>query len=225
MKKGELFIVSTPIGNLGDITFRAVETLKSVDFVVCEDTRVSKILFDKYQINSPRISLHARSSETKVNQIIQKISLGSSAAQISDAGTPLISDPGFALVRKAISAEIKVVPIPGASAFLASLPVSGLPINQFQFLGFLPHKKGRETFLKSLQNAEITSVFYESVHRIPRFLEQAESILGPERKICIAREITKKFESIFRGTISEAATHFSSPENLKGEFVVLVEPR
>ncbi len=217
----QLYIVSTPIGNLGDITFRAIDTLKNADFVICEDTRKSKILFDKYEITTPRISFHAQSSEAKVDEIIKRILRGETAAQISDAGTPGISDPGFKLISKAVSADIKIVPIPGASAFLTLLSASGFPIDKFQFLGFLPHKKGRQTFIKKLVDTEISTVFYESVHRFPRFLKEANEFLGAERKICVGRELTKMYEEIWRGTLGEAIEHFTA-ENTRGEFVVLV---
>ena len=219
-----LFIVATPIGNLGDMTFRAVETLKSVDFVVCEDTRKSKILFDHYEIDTQRLSFHARSSDAKVDEILKRIKKGESCAQISDAGTPGVSDPGFKLISKAAKEGIKIIPIPGASAFLTLISASGYPIDKFFFAGFLPHKKGRQTFIKSMIESEVSTVFYESVHRFEKFLNEAEEFLGNERKICVGRELTKMYEEIFRGTVAEAKEFFGK-ENTRGEFVVLVAPK
>lgn len=221
----ELFIVSTPIGNLEDFSFRGVKTLKSVDFIVCEDTRHAKILLEKYEITDiPLLSFHARSSDKKAEEICEKLQRGKSGALISDAGTPGISDPGFKLIKVCLEKNIKLVPIPGASAFLTLLSVSGFPIDKFYFGGFLPHKKGRQTILKNLKESDISNVFYESVHRFPRLLTELESFVGGTRKICVGRELTKFYEEIFRGTVLEAQAHFSE-KNIKGEFVVLIGPK
>ncbi len=219
-----LHIIATPIGNLGDMTYRAIETLKSVDFVVAEDTRHSKILFDKYGITTPLKSFHAQSSDTKVKEIIREISEGRSAAYISDAGTPCISDPGYRLVREAVKQGITVLPIPGPSALTALVSVAGVPADSFVFHGFIPHKKGRQTLLKSFTEAEISHIFYESVHRFPRLLDELLEFVGGERVVVIGRELTKMHEEVFRGTVEEAKKYFNE-KNIKGEFVVLVAPR
>ena len=219
-----LFIVATPIGNLADITFRAIETLKNVDFVAAEDTRKSLILFKKYDVETPLVSFHAKSSDRKVQEIIGRIMNGESAALISDAGTPCISDPGFVLVRAAVSEGVKVVPIPGPSALTAFVSACGIPVNEFVFHGFLPHKKGRQTILKSMGESKMTHVFYESVHRFDRLLGELEEFVGAERGIVVGRELTKIYEEFFRGSVVEAREYFSKG-NVKGEFVVAVEGR
>jgi len=215
-----LYIVATPIGNLEDMTFRAVETLKTVDYIAAEDTRHSKILLDKYQIKTPTISFHAWSDERKLEQLVQMLTDGKNVALISDAGTPGISDPGFLLVREAAKRDIKVVPIPGASAVISALCASGLPTNQFIYLGFLPVKKGRKTLLESLQHEERTIVFYESPHRLLKTLGELEQHFG-DRQIALARELTKIHEEYFRGTAKEAHEHFTK-KGVKGEFVVMI---
>lgn len=223
MNESKLYIVATPIGNLEDMTFRAIKTLKEVPFIIAEDTRHSKILFKKYEIENKCHSFHAQSSDTKAVELCKKIKEQGSAAYISDAGTPGISDPGFKLIKKAIEDEIKIIPIPGPSAFQTLLSASGFPIDKFTFDGFIPHKKGRETFVKSLLESSTSHIFYESVHRFPRLLTQLETHLGPDRKICVGRELTKLHEEIFRGTISEAQNNFTK-ENTRGEFVILIGP-
>jgi 16S rRNA (cytidine1402-2'-O)-methyltransferase len=221
---GILYIVATPIGNLGDITIRAIETLKSVDLVVAEDTRHSKILFHKYDISTQLKSFHAQSSETKCREIITEIQKGKSVAYISDAGTPCISDPGLRLVRLAVEQKMDVVPIPGASALTALVSVAGVPAEGFVFHGFLPHKKGRQTRIQSFTDSSKTNIFYESVHRFPRLLDELAEILGENRKIVVGRELTKLHEEIFRGTVKEAKYYFAK-KNTKGEFVVLVSKK
>lgn len=217
----KLFIVATPIGNLSDMTFRAVETLRSVDFIAAEDTRHSGILLKHYDIATPMVSFHAQSSDRKTEEIIERIQKGESAAYISDAGTPCISDPGFRLVRLAIQKGISVLPIPGVSALTALVSVAGVPADTFLFWGFLPHKKGRQTLLKSLKMSDSATVFYESVHRFSRLLKELDEFVGSDRIIVVGRELTKMHEEIFRGTVAEALLHFTS-ENTRGEFVVLV---
>lgn len=214
-----LYIVSSPIGNLSDISYRAIEILQSVDFIVCEDTRHSKKLLTHYNIEKPLVSFHAHSNENKIDQIVKRISSGQKAALLSDAGTPGISDPGFHLTKKMIKNNVKLVPIPGAAAFLTALQSAACPINQFLYLGFLPIKKGRQTLLKSLCEEKRTIVFYESVHRIRKTLEDLKDFFGEERYIIIARELTKIHEEFFRGTIKEAILHFEKP---KGEFVIII---
>lgn len=219
----KLFMVGTPIGNLSDMTFRAVEVLRSVDFVVAEDTRHSGILFKKYEIQTPKVSFHAQSSEKKAETIISRIKNGELCAYVSDAGTPCVSDPGFRLVRLAVEQGITVIPLPGASAVTALVSVAGVPADKFVFLGFLPHKKGRQTLLKNLVDISMASVFYESVHRFPRLLEELETYLGGDRFIVVGRELTKMHEDIFRGTIRQARDYFDA-SNTKGEFVILISP-
>ncbi len=215
-----LYIVATPIGNLEDITLRAIRTLKEVDYVAAEDTRHSKILLDKYEIKKPTISFHAWSDQRKLQEILQLLREGKNIALISDAGTPGISDPGYVLVKAAREEGIPVCPIPGPSAFLAALSASGLPTHQFLYLGFLPMKKGRQTLLESLKTEERTIVFYESPHRLLKTLGELAEKFG-DRPLCIAREITKFHEEFFRGTAKEAYEHFSK-KGIKGEFVLIL---
>ncbi len=215
------FIVATPIGNLSDITFRAIDILKSVDFVAAEDTRRAKILFNKYTIKTSLVSYHARSSESKAKEIIARVNLGESCALISEAGTPCVSDPGYRLVRAAVEEGIVVVPIPGACALTTFLSACAVPADRFVFHGFLPHKKGRQTILKAMENSTMPHIFYESVHRFPRLLQELETFLGKDRQIVVGREMTKIHEEFFRGTVEEAMEYFTK-ENIKGEFVVMV---
>ncbi len=225
IEMSQLFIVATPIGNLEDITLRALRVLKEVDTIVCEDTRKTGILLKHYEIFEKHLSsFHAQSSRTKAEEIISKIKEGKNIAYVSDAGTPGISDPGFVLIREAIKAGIRIIPIPGVSALVTLVSVSGFPIDKFLFSGFLPHKKGRQTFIKSLESSSVSTIFYESVHRFPRLLKELSKHLGNERKICVGRELTKMYEDVFRGTVGEALTYFTT-ENTKGEFVVLVGPK
>jgi len=228
-----LYIVATPIGNLEDITFRAVRTLKEVDLVAAEDTRHAKILLNKYEIKTPLESFHAHSDDRKLNSLISQMQQGKTLALISDAGTPGISDPGYILIKKAIEEGIKVVPIPGPSAFLTALQASGLPTHQFLYLGFLPLKKGRQTLLESLKEEKRTVVFYESPHRILKTLSQLSELFAqwagnkadqPARQIVVARELTKIHEEYFRGTPQEAYEQFSKAAKPKGEFVVMIGP-
>lgn len=219
-----LYIVATPIGNLEDITLRALRILKEVDYIAAEDTRHSKILLDRYEIKTSTISFHAWSDQRKLQQIISFLHEGKNIALISDAGTPGISDPGYVLIKAALEEGIEVVPIPGAAAFLTALMASGLPTHNFLYLGFLPMKKGRQTLLKSLQEEERTIIFYESPHRLLRTLSELEVIFA-DRPLVIARELTKIHEEFFRGTATEARAHFETRfqgGNIKGEFVVLV---
>lgn len=215
-----LYIVATPIGNLEDITARALRILKEVDLIAAEDTRTSGILLKKYEISTPMTSFHAFSDERKLQELQDALVAGKNIALISDAGTPGISDPGFLLVRAAREAGITVCPLPGPAAFLAALSASGLPTNHFLYLGFLPMKKGRQTMLKKLQEEENTVVFYESPHRIQKTLKEMEQYF-PERKIVVAREITKIYEEFRSGTAAELSKYFSQ-KNPKGEFVVMM---
>ncbi len=218
-----LFIVATPIGNLADITFRAVDILKSVDLVLAEDTRHTKILFNHYEIDTTLQSCHAQTSLEKIEAIFSGFKDGATVAVVSDAGTPGVSDPGFRAVRSAIKNGFTISPIPGASALISLVSVAGVPADKFQFLGFLPHKKGRQTALKNLLGAEIATIFYESVHRFPRLLSELLETVGENRVIVVGRELTKMHEEIFRGTVAEALQNFTA-ENTRGEFVVLIAP-
>ncbi|MDT3696875.1 MAG: 16S rRNA (cytidine(1402)-2'-O)-methyltransferase [Ignavibacterium sp.] len=219
----KLYIVSTPIGNLKDITLRAIETLKEVDFILCEDTRVSVNLLNHYGINKDLVSLNAVNESHKIQSIITRLKSNQSVALISDAGTPLISDPGIRLVSACIENEIEVIPIPGASAVLSALSMSGLPTDSFVFEGFLPQKKGRQTKLKQLAAEERTIVLYESMYRIEKLLNELNEFL-PERYIVVCREITKKFEETWRGFAKDVLLNFSD-KVVKGEFVVVIAPQ
>lgn len=218
-----LFVVSTPIGNLEDITFRAVRTLKEVDVVCAEDTRTSKKLLDKYEISTPLTSFHAHSSDGKREAIVRRLVAGEDAALISDAGTPGISDPGWALIRDCLEAGVEIVPIPGASALLSGLVGSGLPMDKFVYLGFLPLKKGRHTLFTHLVDEKRTIVFYESPRRILKTLNQISEYLPEQTQVVIGRELTKVYEEFLRGTIAEVIEQLEQKTSIKGEMVVLVK--
>lgn len=221
-KLGTLFIVATPIGNLGDMTLRALETLKSVDAILCEDTRVTSRLLAHYEIKRPLVSCHEHTDDAKLGQLIGRLGAGESLAFVSDAGTPGLSDPGNKLVSLALESDIAVVPIPGVSALATLVSVAGIDMREFMFLGFPPHKKGRETFFRKVAAAEMPVMYYESPHRVLKNLELLASFASGKRVI-IGRELTKLFEEIVRGTIEEALIYFSEhPEKVKGEFVVIV---
>lgn len=215
-----LYIVSTPIGNLEDITLRALRTLKEVDYIAAEDTRHAGILLKKYEIKTQLLSYHSYSSDFKLEKIIELLKDGKSVALISDAGTPGISDPAYTLIRRAIQEDIRIVPIPGPSSLLAALVMSGHHMNQFLYLGFLPLKKGRQTLLKSLAEEKRTMVIFESPHRVMRTLSDLLEYLG-DREIAVCREITKIYEEAIRCKISEAITHFETKKP-KGEFVLVI---
>jgi 16S rRNA (cytidine1402-2'-O)-methyltransferase len=219
---GSLFVVATPIGNLKDITLRAIETLKEVDFIICEDTRVSGNLLKHYEISNKLISFNAQSESRKIDKVIEEILSGKNCAIISDAGTPTISDPGVRLVNEALKRGISVSGIPGANAAILALSISGIPTESFVFAGFLPHKKGRQKKLKMLAAEPRTIVLYESPYRIEKLLNELAGIM-PERFISVTRELTKKFEEVIRGfpgTLVEQIAEL----NLKGEFVVIIAP-
>ncbi len=216
-----LFIVSTPIGNLKDITLRAIETLKEVNFIICEDTRVASILLHSLEIKKELISLNAFNEKNKIDYIIKKIE-GKNAALISDAGTPTISDPGIKLVSLAIKNGINVIPIPGPSALIAALTVAGFPTDSFVFEGFLPQKKGRQKLLAQLAKEERTIILYESSHRIEKLLNELNEFI-PNRMIAVCRELTKKFEEVIRGYPNEILLNLTNVQK-KGEFVVVISP-
>lgn len=216
-----LYIVSTPIGNLKDITLRAIEILKEVDFIICEDTRVASILLNNFEIKKELISLNAFNEKNKIDFLIKKIE-EKNAALISDAGTPTISDPGIKLVSLAIKNGINVIPIPGPSALIAALTVAGFPTNSFLFEGFLPQKKGRQKLLSELSKEKRTIILYESSHRIEKLLNELNDFM-PNRMLAICRELTKKFEEVIRGYPEEILTNLTSNQK-RGEFVVVISP-
>uniref|UniRef100_A0A7C4R6N3 Ribosomal RNA small subunit methyltransferase I n=1 Tax=candidate division CPR3 bacterium TaxID=2268181 RepID=A0A7C4R6N3_UNCC3 len=235
----KLYIVGTPIGNLEDLTFRAFNTLRKVDFVLAEDTRKTKILLDRYDIEKPIISYHQHSKITKVEKIIELLKEGKELALVTDAGTPGISDPGNELVERilihnkatrplqnwragrSMEPTFEIIPIPGVSAVTTILSVCGFPTDDFLFLGFLPKKKGKETLLKSLANQKRTVVFFESPHRIVKILQNIMGHLG-DIEVVVGRELTKKFEEVLRGKISEVVGELSSRSSIKGEIVVVL---
>ncbi len=224
-----LYVVATPIGNLEDITLRAISVLRSADFILAEDTRVSRILLDKYTIPTKVISYHQHSKIQKIEQIIELLKEGKKLALVSDAGTPGVNDPGNYLVSKVLEAipDLKIIPIPGPNAAISALSISGFPSDKFIFLGFPPHKKGRRTFFQRINLLEDTVVFYESKYRILKALEELKefSLIG-ERPMMIARELTKQFETIYRGTAEEIMLKLNvHKDNLLGEFVVIIGPR
>lgn len=215
-----LYLVSTPIGNLEDITFRAVRTLQEVDLILCEDTRQAHKLLKHYEISKPLKVYHAQNHQKVGASILEDLKNGKTMALISDAGTPLISDPGILLVKEAIEIGIKIVPIPGASALLTALVASGCPTNNFEFLGFIPHKKGRQTLFKSLVEKKHTVIFYESTHRILKTLKQFQEFC-PDKYVVVCRELTKMFEEFVRGTPAEVLEYFEN-NITKGEFAIIV---
>ncbi|MFA5791620.1 MAG: 16S rRNA (cytidine(1402)-2'-O)-methyltransferase [Candidatus Paceibacterota bacterium] len=233
----KFYVIATPIGNMGDITLRAIETLKNVDLILCEDTRETKKLLDKYNISKPTMSYHAQSKLSKTDKIFELLKEGKDLALVSDAGTPGISDPGAMLVSQIkekfnmltnsaiaenVNIGVQVIPIPGATALITALSASGLPTHEFTFLGFLPHKKGRETLFKEIRDSKRTMVFYESPHRILKTLESLVKFC-PEKKVCIARELTKIYEEFRIGTASQILEYLEkNKEKQKGEFTVIV---
>lgn len=216
-----LYIVPTPIGNLKDITLRAVETLQNADVILCEDTRTSSKLLQHYNIQKPTSPYHQHNEHKIVEHITVQMQAGKVFALITDAGTPAISDPAFLLVRECIKQNIKVECLPGATAFVPALVNSGLTTNRFTFEGFLPLKKGRQTLLKQLANEERTMIFYESPYRLVKTLEQFIEYFGENRQCCVSRELTKMFEENKRGTLQEVCNYFKQKEP-KGEIVIVV---
>lgn len=217
-----LYVIATPIGNLGDITARSLEVLNSVDSVICEDTRTTGFLLQKYNIRKPLISFHAHNEHSRVEQVLQALSTGNDIALVSDAGMPGISDPGFLLVREAHLNNITVSVLPGASAAITALVASGLPSDRFCFEGFLPQKKGRKSRMQALADEERTMIFFESPFRILKLIDECIQVFGQERMACIARELTKKFEEINRGKLSDLKRSLVERPSIKGEFVLIV---
>ena len=221
---GTLYLVSTPIGNLEDITLRALRILKEVDLIAAEDTRQTRRLLTHYNIQTPLTSYFEGNQQVKADKLIDRMKTGETGALVSDAGTPIISDPGYPLLRGCIDAEIPIVPIPGASAVITAASVSGLPLHNFIFEGFLSPKSGkRKRQLSVLTGEERTLIFFESPHRLNRFLEDVLEVMG-ERDIVVTRELTKKFEEIFRGNVPEALERFQDAEP-RGEFTILIAGR
>lgn len=212
----------TPIGNLADITLRALDTLKSVDTILAEDTRTSGLLLKHYSINKPLQSFHIFNEHKTLKGLVERLKNGETMALISDAGTPGISDPGFLLVREVLQHDLKIECLPGATAFVPALVKSGFPTDRFVFEGFLPHKKGRQTMLKELATEPRTIVLYESPHRLIKTLEQLVEYLGSERRVSVSRELTKKFEETKTGTTTEVLEHFRQKE-VKGEIVLVID--
>jgi 16S rRNA (cytidine1402-2'-O)-methyltransferase len=223
---GTLYLVATPIGNLQDMTFRAVETLKMVDFILAEDTRHAKTLLTAFQIQKPVRSFHAHNEEGLAPAILERIQQGAHVALISDAGTPLIQDPGFPLVKLAANANIPIVPLPGACAFITALCASGVACDRFLFAGFLPAKaSARQAQLEALKTQANTLIFYESTHRILDTLETIRTVFGEDYAFVLAKELTKTFEQFLRGNVATMLTFFhADPAHKKGEFVLILPP-
>ena len=217
-----LYIIPTPIGNLADFTFRAVEILKQVDLILAEDTRTSSVLLNHYQIQKPIAPSHQHNEHKIVTHLTEQMQAGKTIALLTDAGTPGISDPAFLLVRACVKHNVKVECLPGATAFVPALVNSGLPINSFCFEGFLPLKKGRQTMMKKLATEERTIVFYESPMRLVKTLNEFINYFGADRNCCVSRELTKKFEENKRGTLQEVHDYFNE-KTVKGEIVLVVE--
>ena len=220
IQRGVLYVVPTPIGNLEDITLRALHILQQVDVIAAEDTRTTKFLLDHYKIEKILLSFYSHNEQVRVPQIISRLKAGDSVAIVSDAGTPGISDPAFSIITAAIENGIKIIPLPGATAFIPVLVASGMPTHEFVFEGFLPHKKGRRTKLERLKDEPRTIVLYESPHRILKTLQELLEYCG-DRKVVVGREMTKVYEEIIRGNLSDVVKDFST-RIIKGEFVVIV---
>jgi 16S rRNA (cytidine1402-2'-O)-methyltransferase len=219
-----LYVVPTPIGNLEDMTIRALRVLREADFILAEDTRTTKKLLDHFEIDRPLRSYHIHNEHNLVKNLVSQIQSGANVALVSDAGTPAISDPGFLLVRACVREGVEVSCLPGATAFVPALVASGLPADSFHFEGFLPHKKGRQTRLKHLALLENTFVLYESPHRLLRCLEELKEHCGDQRMACVARELSKKFESVMTKNLDELFKFYTENENLvRGEIVIVVE--
>lgn len=218
---GKLYVVPTPVGNLEDMTFRAIRILKEADLILAEDTRTSGILLKHFEIKNAMLSHHKFNEHQTVESVVNRIRGGATVALISDAGTPAISDPGFLLVRECVRAGVEVQCLPGATAFVPALVASGLPNDRFCFEGFLPQKKGRQTRLKALAEESRTMIFYESPYRLVKTLTQLAEVMGGERQAAVAREISKVHEETVRGTLGELVTHFTANEP-RGEIVLLV---
>lgn len=225
---GTLSVVATPIGNLGDMTLRGLETLRACDAIACEDTRVTAKLLARYDIKKPLLVYHAQSGKLATSRVLSLLGDGKHVALVTDAGTPGISDPGTALVaevRERLDGHVRIEAIPGPSALTAALSIAGVPTNEFTFLGFLPHKKGRQTLMKEIAAMPRTAVFYESPHRLQKALAELAAVLPEERKVTVMRELTKLYESVVPGTAQEVAEYFDThAKEVRGELVVIVSP-
>lgn len=221
--QGVLYVVATPIGNLEDITLRALRVLKEVDAIACEDTRVSSKLLKAYDITKPCIALHQHTTVGKIQSVITRIKTGASIAYLSDAGTPGLNDPGGKLVEAALQEGIAVIPLPGASAITAIISTCGFPMDEFVYSGFLPHKKGRQTLFREMAERRVPTIVLESTHRIQKTLTSLKEVLQPDREICVGRELTKLHETIYRGTVSEVEQALQST-SFKGEFILVIGP-
>lgn len=219
---GKLYLVPTPIGNLEDITLRALRTLKEVSLILAEDTRTSKRLLQHFEIETPLRAFHAHNEHKVTDGLVEQLLAGAEWALVTDAGSPGISDPGFLLVRACVAAGVRVEALPGATAFVPALTASGLPTDKFYFEGFLPHKKGRQTRLKYLSELPVTFVLYESPYRLVKCLEQLAEHCGPDRPACVAREITKLYEELTTQPLAELAAYYKEKDKVKGEIVVVV---
>jgi 16S rRNA (cytidine1402-2'-O)-methyltransferase len=217
----KLYLVPTPVGNLGDMTFRAVEVLKGADLILAEDTRTSRVVMQHYGITTPLQPYHIFNEHQTLHRVVERLLSGQVIALVTDAGTPGISDPGFLLVREAVKNGIPVETLPGATAFVPALVDSGLPCDRFVFLGFLPHKKGRQTAIRQLASETRTMVIYESPYRLVKLLEELMQVLGEGRQVSVSREISKLHAETVRGTVKEVYDHFAAKE-VKGEIVVIV---
>ena len=217
----KLYLVPTPVGNLGDMTYRAVEVLKGVDLILAEDTRTSRVVMQHYGIDTPLQPYHIFNEHQTLQRVIDRLLNGQSIALVTDAGTPGISDPGFLLVREAVRNDIEVETLPGATAFVPALVDSGIPCDRFIFLGFLPHKKGRQTAVRQLAQETRTMVIYESPYRLVKLLDELIEVLGEERQVSVSREISKIHAETARGTLREVRDHFAAKE-VKGEIVVVL---
>lgn len=223
-RESDLYLVATPIGNLGDITLRALEVLKSVDVILAEDTRTSGRLLKHYDIQKPMQSYHIHNEHKILTKIVERLKGGERMALVSDAGMPAISDPGYLLVRECLKENISIDCLPGASAILPALVKSGFPTDRFVFEGFLPHKKGRQTRLQQLAEEERTIVLYESPHRLVKLLQQLKEFVGEERRVSVSRELTKLYEETVTGTPNELIAHFGE-DKVKGEIVVVIDSK
>jgi 16S rRNA (cytidine1402-2'-O)-methyltransferase len=220
-----LYLVPTPIGNLEDITLRALRVLREADLIACEDTRTSGVLLDHYDIGTPTTSYHDHNERTMAPKLVTRMKAGHDVALISDAGSPGISDPGFYLARACVQADVRVEALPGPTALIPALTASALPSDRFVFEGFLPRKQGRQTRLETLATEPRTMVFYEAPYRLVKTLGHLAEALGASRRAAVARELTKKFEEVQRGTLSEVRSYFAEQEKVRGECVIVVEGR
>ncbi len=216
-----LYLVPSPIGNLGDITYRAVEVLKNADVILCEDTRTSQVLLKHYNIQKPLTPYHQHNEHKVLAHLVEQLQAGKTFALLTDAGTPGISDPGFLLLRECLRNNVPVECLPGATAFVPALVQSGIPSNRFVFEGFLPIKKGRQTAMKQLAEEERTIILYESPHRLVKTLQELVTYMGPDREAAVCRELTKMFEETRKGTLQELAAHYEATAP-KGEIVMVI---